>query len=692
MREAERQSLIAELVHSDEEVRRLAVERLPALAPEEALPLLVDRLGDVSWRVRKAAAERLAVHPSRAHCVPALIASLGDGENSGRRNAALEALVSCGRAAVPALLGRVTDADPDVRKQAVDVLGVIADPLAEPVLARALDDADPNVRAAAADALGALSAGVPTERLREVARADPEVLVRLAALRALVSLGAELPLDMLSSALENPLLSVAALAALGLSGEASAAPSIAKRLLSPRSSVREAAARAFVTLTERATDHDAGAIASQLRQQAAAHPEIVRHASERLEDASGESDLARVQFCALLAAPELAAPLVRAASRPALAEAATGALRAIGPALPGALGEAWPSLTAAERSVACSVLAESSAAPAAERMLRTALLDASSEVRAAAARGLGACASAPALGELIARLAEPGEHASRELADDEASAVVEAILAIVDREGSEAGDAAILLADARLLSGEGSARLAGARLMAQLARPADAGRVRTLLTDPDARVRRFAVEAIPRLGAGAGEELLGVGLADEAPAVRAAAAHAIVRLSPASASDDLAALADDRDVRVRRAVMAVLPHFAASSSTRGRALELLAAGLRGDDLVALAALAALDRVGGADAAALASAALASPEPEIVERAVGCVGAHGGAALAHQLLPLLSHAAWPVRARVARELAAVRSAPALPHLHARLAVEQDTFVREGLLAALAALEA
>jgi HEAT repeat protein len=102
-------------------------------------------------------------------------------------------------------------------------------------------------------------------------------------------------------------------------------------------------------------------------------------------------------------------------------------------------------------------------------------------------------------------------------------------------------------------------------------------------------------------------------------------------------------------------------------------------------------LAALQRVGGAEAAALAALGLRSEEPEIVERAAACVGAHGGEALRGELIALLAHPAWPVRARAARELATARAALAVPHLHARLGEERDEFVREALLAALATLE-
>ena len=49
----DRESVVRDLASSDEEARRLAVERVGVLPLDEALPLLVERLGDPSWRVRK---------------------------------------------------------------------------------------------------------------------------------------------------------------------------------------------------------------------------------------------------------------------------------------------------------------------------------------------------------------------------------------------------------------------------------------------------------------------------------------------------------------------------------------------------------------------------------------------------------------------------------------------------------------
>ena len=83
----ERESILRDLESADEDVRRLAVERAGVLGAESTA-LLVTRLGDASWRVRKAAVERLVAGVDSGAVVAALVTALGDGENSGRRNAA----------------------------------------------------------------------------------------------------------------------------------------------------------------------------------------------------------------------------------------------------------------------------------------------------------------------------------------------------------------------------------------------------------------------------------------------------------------------------------------------------------------------------------------------------------------------------------------------------------------------------
>jgi len=155
----DRANVLEDLRDADPEVRRLAVERIDALDDGEALAHLVARLGDPDWRVRKATVQRIATRPDPDETSQRLIAALADGENPGRRNSAVEALVAIGARALAALMAACEDADADVRKFVVDALAGIGSEAATAALIARLADPDSNVRAAAADALHVIAQG-----------------------------------------------------------------------------------------------------------------------------------------------------------------------------------------------------------------------------------------------------------------------------------------------------------------------------------------------------------------------------------------------------------------------------------------------------------------------------------------------------------------------------------------------------
>ena len=88
------------LQHADEEERRRAIAEIPEGWTPGALAVLIDALGDESWRVRKDAVMRVARWPDPDGAVPLLIAQLADDTNVGLRNAAVEALTAIGAPSV----------------------------------------------------------------------------------------------------------------------------------------------------------------------------------------------------------------------------------------------------------------------------------------------------------------------------------------------------------------------------------------------------------------------------------------------------------------------------------------------------------------------------------------------------------------------------------------------------------------
>jgi HEAT repeat protein len=693
----ERDGIVHDLASPDEEVRRLAVERLLALPADESIPRLIESLGDDSWRVRKAAVERLVSCSESQRVVDALIGALADGDNPGRRNSAVEALTVIGTAVIPKLLEALDSHDVDVRKQVVDTLSGIGDESTREALIGALQDADSNVCAAAADALGVIGGPGVAEALSGIAtRKGADHLVRLSALRSLVRLEIPVEVSELSSALEDAVLRPAAFALLGyVDGEEALAHILAGVASESRSS-REAAMEALLRIYSRRQGDDAAELVRRLRKLSEDSDHLIASIAERLADADLSSRLVLVQFLALIGTPECVMPVLKAGRDEAIAEVAQASLESLGAVAERAIDEHWPELDVELRRDACEVLGRTCGARGSARLL-AALDDSDSELRSAAARALGMRRCADALPALIRRLEASATGDEFEV-EEEVATLVDALVALARPEGagadSELATEAISLLEARLEGAIEAVRLSIARVLGRVGRREDAELVARLLKDPSAQVRRSAVEALSRLEPGAAFEPLRLALADESPLVRMAAAVALGQSDNPKVLDDLQRLMLDEDVQVAAAaVRAIGTHCAGAgeSGSGGEVVAFLEHALTGSGMLAMAAVEALLDIGGVEAARAASGLLGSPEPELVQAAAGCIGAYGDAETLGELLPLIQHSRWVVRAEVIQVLADRGVARAVPAILRRLESEQDSFVRESILCALKRLE-
>jgi HEAT repeat protein len=693
----DRSNVLEDLADPDPEVRRLAVERIDALDDEEAQSCLVERLGDLDWRVRKAAVQRIAARPDPDATAQRLIAALGDGENPGRRNSAVEALVAIGARAVPALCAACGDSDADVRKFVVDALAGIGSESAVDALIARLADPDANVRAAAADALGAVGGAIARAALRTTATdvaQDP--LVRFSALHALDTLEEPMRADELASVLGDPILGPAGLALLGrCESDPMALDALLKGLASGVRAARESSMRGVLRLAARFDGAALGELAERLDVVARATPNITTSAVARLPEADLGTQLALVQFLGLLRARSAVVPILEVGRDEALAQVTLGALAEIGAPAAEELDAAWSRLSPERRCAACEVLGRVGGARAVERLI-TVLDDADPMLRAAAARALGALRVEKALAPLVRRLERAGPEDDPE-GESERAALCDAIVALAgpDTDGRApalAARAVELLAAALTGSGD-ETRLSAARALGRIARREDAELVALLMKDPSARVRRAAVDAIARLEPDRTPEPLHLAIADESPSVRIAAARALGASRSDSVFDDLRQLAEDEDVRVRAMAVAVVGRrFASDRSPNIRAAALAVLGRACDDAapVALALIEAVKEIGG-EAAGYVVPLLGRSEPEVAREAVRCFGNHAEAGELEALLPLVSHPDWSVRAEVIEILAERRVRQAVPAILRRLETEQDDVVRSVTLAALQRLE-
>ena len=696
--ERDRENVLRDLESPDDEVRRLAVERVESLPANEVIPRLVERLGDASWRVRKATVERLVAWPDTEGTAEALIGALADGENPGRRNAAVEALIHHGSKMLPYLVAATEARDGDVRKFAVDALAGIGDPGAVHALVERMQDADANVRAAAADALGAVGGDEAARALKAAATSEAQdALVRFSALHALAGLEVPVRADELAGVLADPVLRPGGLALLGcVEDDAAALEILLKGLAAGARAPQEASQKSLLRMLSRADGAAADRIVQRIRSAVQENPEIVTNTIERLENSDLASQLVLIQFVGLLEDERAVVPVLLAGRDEALCEIALGSLQSMGEIVEDAIEAAWPGLDAEARHDACVLFGETHGEKSAARLI-AALDDPDPAIRTAAARSLGTRGRADGLAPLIHRIEISAVEEDLE-GEEERVAATDALIDIVrSAEGSVDADGladrAIELLTALLNGAADSVRLAIATVLGCIGRPQDLEVISLLLKDASAEVRRAAVDALSRLDPGSAAESLRLAIADESPAVRIAAASALGASEHSDLFEDLHRLAEDEDARVRATAVHVLGRrFLTDGDPKRRAAAMAVMHQARDDdaPVALAVVEAAREIG-PSAATHVVPLLRRAEPEVVREAIRCLGMHAGGRELDAVLPLVSHPDWSVRAEAIQVLAERGVKNAVPAILRRLELEQDEFVRSVTLRALDRLE-
>jgi HEAT repeat protein len=157
-----------------------------------------------------------------------LVAVMGDGAHSRRRNAAMEALSRGGQRSVPALLRALRSDDPELVMFAANVLGRTRDPAAVPHLVVLLEHPDANVAQAAIDALAQLRATMAVDSLVKALDRDP--WLRFSAVEALGEIGDVKAVGPLVGLLADESIRLSAIEALGKIGSVEALGALARLL------------------------------------------------------------------------------------------------------------------------------------------------------------------------------------------------------------------------------------------------------------------------------------------------------------------------------------------------------------------------------------------------------------------------------------------------------------------------------
>ncbi|MFW6051204.1 MAG: HEAT repeat domain-containing protein [Myxococcota bacterium] len=672
----------AGLRDADPERRRQAVGALPGLGVEDVVDPLYAALGDEDWRVRKEAVGVAEALSSRVDLVPKLIEALCDGENVGRRNAALEVLGRLGPIVARPLVDALPRVPSSARKFVIDALGDSNDRQVVPVLVEAAEgDADPNAAAAALDALARLG-GPEAERAlrRRLSSRDP--FQRMAALDGLARLNATVPWEEIAPMLEDRLVRRVALALLGRTGRREAIDPLVDALADPSPHVVSIAAVALVQL-HGGSEELAAAVAERARRL----PMDPRRALRSLLVGGDlRSRQAAAHLLLLARDPEALEGIVVLASEDALSPAALGILREWG------AGAVLPLLEVHRRSqgparptsleVAADLGAEplvrgAGPAPELQRVLRAAIRAATRDrdplVVLAAARSMSwwaEAADAPLLVELAARGRE-----------DVARACGEALESLV----TTAPDAVRDALDGVVFDGTAGAALAG--VAARIGGPHAFERLQTALAADDPQSRKAAVSALAAIGDRRAAEHIGYALTDENVDVQTAAAEALGRMRDEQGQSIgvdslLLALQSESDAVQAAAARAL------GQAGEERAIpplrELVRSGSPG---VAAAAMRALRRLHDPALGDLLVEALGHADGEVVKQALKAIRETEGDRASAHLAAGLSHAGWDVRALAARLLGEVGTDEAIAAVRERQRHETDPMVRQALQEAL-----
>lgn len=678
----------ARLRDAEPEVRRLATKEIPALAAPAACDLLLVALGDADWRVRKEAALIAARVEPRIAVVFAVSRALGDRDDVGLRNAAVEALVSIGPDAVPGAIDALTRLDADGRKLAVEMLAGAPTLPGMRALTKCLDDPDANVVVAAAEGLG--RAHLAGDEARELATnaltkllASGDTPARLAALEALRCMEEGVPWSALEPLFADPLLRRPAIAAAGGSTTPRAIRALAEACADASLSHALEATIALGRSIEAAWGDDdlLDVAAKTLRASAQARARLRSFA--RGEGGGGAARGAAVLSLGLVRDPDDVALIADALADDAVADRAEAALRLFGhdavepllvagrtgaPSLRGATLSMLPQLALGAGGAGAGGAADSEPLAA----VREALSDPSPEVVAPALKSLAIVGGPSDLAAVARHVTNTDLKV--------AGAAHAALFAIAGRHLDAARTAASGI-DPR-----SDAALAATIVLDVLARagkalPQDASFLASALTHREAAVRRGAIEALASIGGDDASVAVTLSLADEEPVVAHAAIRALGRLGRAEQLASLAASTRDplRLASVLRALKDADPERAFAAA---RPL------LRSKE--AAVAAAAVEVVGGIAVEARIDALMGAadhPDHEVAKLALAQLANTGDDRALASLARAIEHDAEAVRRYAAELLGHEGGAEAEGLLRARLDRERSAEVRKVIMAAL-----
>jgi HEAT repeat protein len=641
----------------NEEQRHRAVQSLPEVFSEIPKDLLLQALGDSSWRVRKCVAD-VVIRSPLASVIAVLIKALGDDDNAGLRNSATEVLVELGAPAVSQLIELLKKGNHDERKFSADILGAIGDSQSVPALLEGLSDADDNVRAASAEALGHIGDPRVGNRLLDLLQKD-QLLVQLSCMDALERLVVEVPFEILNKLLHINSIRPQVFRLLGALSDKRVVSILLPALMSRGRTERAAAARAIVRHHAQVDNQRQAEIRAEVRSMAS--DDLCRHLRELIKSSDADEREAGVVLLGWTGRHDTVNDLLQAVGDERLHDRIYEALLAIGEPVIEVLNQSLPNLGRLELVLVLEVLGHFRARESLESIVVLCGAD-EEEVAEAARRALTNIHDSSVIPTLC------------ELLQNETGVRLNGIASSLISLGDDYHDQVVAGIQAVLASGSAEQRRAAAEVLGGVARPIDMALLMPMFGDEDSQLRAAAVAALGRIECPGDMERLRMALTDEYPIVRAAAAEALGQRNSSEAVAALQVALTDPDSEVVRITLMSLRQDAAQQA-RAAILPLI---IHPNGALALEAVRTLNVIGWGDDETWLCRAGQHADPEVVKEVLA--GAVRPSATRFEVIEnALNHSRWDVRMAAVKQVGTWKDPQALDALKKRLPVEDDELV-------------
>ncbi len=646
------QELTRQLSDGNIETRRQAVEAIRGKKDGAYIPLVLQALCDVSWRVRKTALEILFDEYQLDEYIQGLIQLLYIDDNAGARNSAIEALIKLGRKATPFLLEAFNTPNKDVRKFIIDVLGEQMDARSLPLMLEAIKDEDENVRATAVEHLGKAGEISVVDALIAILDSG-DLWTAYPAASALGRIGNKKAIPHLLSALSRKPLREPVLKALGKFSDPTTLGHIIPLLEDASKNIQEHALRTIEKFYHHgvAPEFITGKIKEILGDRALGL--LINHAWSNKR----EVRISAILLLGLMKDEAAYGPLLDISHEEEFAEDVQKALVFIGTGNPESLLKLFDTDNSHQRRFICEV-AGKIASPVYYDVLDGMLSDEDGHVRSIAAIGISRLNNPRVLDKLRKLLADQYE--------DVQEAAVTALTNLAEHLKT---DELISM----LKSQNQSIRKNAALLLGNMHAEESVADLGFALKDESIKVRKAVVKALAGVGSEEAVRYLGYALTDENPDIRISAALSLGTIGGEGMLESLAILTSDPDDSVRVAAAKSLGMLA-----NKEAVNILIRLL--DDrsgFVVTTAMKALGLIGGSEARGALLGMLSSVDTEVRRTAITALSSFQD--VADSLIPFLKDPDWASRIAAVRVLAGVLTGPVRAELENLLDTEEDQTV-------------